>query len=1095
MTSVETVTILVTDLVGSTGLESRIGPGAADELRDEHFTLLRGAFEAARGREVKNTGDGLIAAFESASSAVDCAVSIQQRMERRNRSAGEQLLIKIGISLGDATAADGDYFGMPVIEAARLCDRATGGQILVKETVAHLAAGRVGDALKAVGALELKGLPEPLATVEVSWEPLGAEEGALPVPALLQEVPPVGFVGRAREHDRLLSLVDEARGGRLRLALVPGEPGIGKTRLSTHAALEARGQGATLLYGRADQDLSVPYGPWVGALSHFVEHAPEPVLRAHIERHGGELARVVPALRDRLTDMPAPRETDPDTERYMLWGAVAGLLREASSDQPIVLVLDDLHWADKPTLSLMEHMVSHGGDIHALLIATYRESELDRGHPLTSVLAHLHREQGVERLALKGLEENDIVHIMERAAGHEMDEVGLALARELFREADGNPFYTGEILRHLLESGAIHQQEDGRWTVRGSLSELTLPQSVREVVDHRVERLGEEAQKALQVAAVIGREFDTELLLGLTDCSDEEELLDILDEAVEASVLTESAKVPGRFSFAHALINHTLYAGLGTTRRARLHHSVAEALEELCGGDPGARVSELAYHWASATTAVDVLKATAYARMAGERALSELAPDEALRWFTQALELLDQSGAERNSDRCELLIGLGEAQRQIGEADFRETLLAAAVLARELGDDGRLARAALANTRGFTSEIGRVDEERVEMLEAAAARLGENASSRADVLALLAMELSFSEDADRRVALAREALKLARARADDEALTRVIDRYLFATWVPETLSERLELSEELLERADHTEDPYRRLLAYNRRIYYVLENGDAEEADECVRRMRDIADRVPQPFLRWVALYQDGMMAQLHGRLEEAEALIEEAVAVGTEGDQPDAVLLYAGQQFWLRNDQGRVPEIIDVVAQSIEDYPGMPAWRAGYAYLLCEAGRGEEVYAMLAGEDFDALPRDFLRLSSLAYWTEACASIAAVEFADDLYARLEPFRDQVAGNGVNMVGSVSYFLGRLSAVAGEHDRASGEFEAAAAVHRRMDAPLMLARNEEAWARSLLERGRAGDHERASTLLQSALSRARAHGAEGIARRVEAAVA
>jgi class 3 adenylate cyclase/tetratricopeptide (TPR) repeat protein len=1094
MASVETVTILVTDLVGSTGLESRIGPGAADELRTEHFKLLGDAFEAAGGREVKNTGDGLMAAFESAWAAVGCAVEIQQRIERRNRFADEQLLIKIGVSLGDATAAEGDYFGMPVIEAARLCARATGGQILVKETVAHLAAGRVGDALKPVGALELKGLPEPLPTVEVTWEPLGAEAGSLPVPPLLQEVPPVGFVGRSGERERLRALADQARKGRLQLALIPGEPGVGKTRLSTHAALDERARGAALLYGRSDQDLSVPYGPWVQGLSHYVENVPERILRAHVDRHGGELARVVPSLGERIPDAPAPRETDPDTERYLLWGAIAGLLRDASREEPIVLVLDDLHWADKPTLSLMEHMVAHGAEIHALLIATYRESELDRGHPLSPVLAHLHREQGVERIALKGLDEPDIVQIMERAAGHEMDEVGLGLARELFREADGNPFYTGEILRHLLESGAIHQQDDGRWTVRGSLSDLALPQSVREVVGHRVERLGEQAQKVLQAAAVIGREFDTDLLLPLTECSEEDELLDILEEAVEASVVTESAKVAGRFSFAHALINHTLYAALGTTRRARLHRSVAETLERLCGGDPGARVSELAYHWAMATTAVDVQKAITYARLAGERALSELAPDEALRWFTQALELLDQAGEEQLADRCDLLIGLGEAQRQVGEADFRETLLEAAVLACEMGDDDRLTRAALANTRGFTSEMGRVDDERVEMLQSAAEGLPDDDSRRADALALLAMELSFGDDSSRRVALAREALALARERSDDETLTRVIDRYLFATWLPETLSERLELSSELIARADRAGDPLRRLLAYNRRIYYVLENGDAAEADECVRHMREIAQRVSQPFLSWVALYMEGMMAQLHGRLEEADALLEDAVGVGTEGDQPDAVLFYAVQLCGVRYDQGRTDEIVELVEQSVEDNPGLPAWRGFHACILCELGRDDEALPMLADESYKVLPHDFLRLAGLAYWADACAQLGAVEYSEDLYARLEPFRDQVIDTGAHVVGAVSHYLGLLSAVAGDHDRASRDFDAAAAAYKRMDAPVMLARTEEAWGRSLIASGGTDDRERASSLLESAARRARERGADGIARRAEAAV-
>jgi class 3 adenylate cyclase len=316
---VETVTILITDLVGSTGLESRIGPGAADELRDEHFALLRGALEESGGREVRNTGDGLIAAFDSASQAVSCAVAVQQRFERRNRAAEEQLLIKVGVSLGDATASDGDYFGMPVIEAARLCEHATGGQILAKEIVAHLAGARQENSFKSIGELELKGLPEALSTVEVDWEPLGEEGPSLPLPPRLQEMPPGGFVGRAAERERLSELFKEASEGNRRLVLISGEPGIGKTRLSTHTALEARSTGAVVLYGRCDEELAIPYGPWLEALTHYVEYGPESVLRAHTERHGGELTRMVPQLTERLPHVPLPRETDPDTERYLLW--------------------------------------------------------------------------------------------------------------------------------------------------------------------------------------------------------------------------------------------------------------------------------------------------------------------------------------------------------------------------------------------------------------------------------------------------------------------------------------------------------------------------------------------------------------------------------------------------------------------------------------------------------------------------------------------------------------------------------------------------------------------------------------------------------
>ena len=252
---------------------------------------------------------------------------------------------------------------------------------------------------------------------------------------------------------------------------------------------QARSDGAAVLYGRCDKELAIPYGPWVEALGHYVENAPEEVLRAHVRRHGGELSRSVSQLRGRIPSLPPTRAADPETERYLLWNAVVGLLSEATTAQPLVLIVDDLHWADKPTLMLLRHLITEAKGARALIIGTYRDSDLDREHPLTELLAEFHRQEGIERLAIGGLSELEIVEIMERAGGHELDQAGLALAHQLFEETDGNPFYTGELLRHLLESGTIYQRDNGRFTVRGELSELELPQSVREVVERRVSGL------------------------------------------------------------------------------------------------------------------------------------------------------------------------------------------------------------------------------------------------------------------------------------------------------------------------------------------------------------------------------------------------------------------------------------------------------------------------------------------------------------------------------------------------------------------------------------------------------------------------------
>jgi class 3 adenylate cyclase/tetratricopeptide (TPR) repeat protein len=1084
--SVETVTILITDLVGSTGLESRVGPAVAEELRGEHFGLLRGEIAEAGGREVKNTGDGLMAAFGSAAAAVSCAVSMQQRFERRNRSAEEQLLIKVGVSLGDANVEGDDYFGMPVIESARLCDRCAGGQILAKDLVAQLAGGR-GHSFTGVGGLDLKGLPEPLQTVEVVWEPLGAEVGSLPLPARLQAVPPAGLVGREHELGLLRELLHQASTGAARLALLSGEPGIGKTRLSTHAALEGRSSGAVVLYGRCDEELRVPYGPWVEALSHYVEHAPQEVLRAHIERHGGELARLVPGLRLRFPDLPPAGETDPDTERYLLWGAVVGLLREASVAEPLVLVLDDLHWADKPTLLLLKHVLIEGQGARALIIGTYRDSDLHRGHPMTEVLADLRREQGVERVAIGGLGQPEIVEIMERAGGHELDEAGVALSYELLRETDGNPFYTGEILRHLLESGTIYQREDGRFTVRGELSEggrlsgLALPQSVREVLGRRVERLGQETADALSVAAVIGREFDLDLLAVVAERS-EDQLLELLEGAVVASVLVESASAPGRFSFAHALINHTLYEDLGNTRRARLHRRTAEALEGLLGAEPGARVGELAQHWALATTAVDVDKAVEYARLAGERALAELAPDEALRWFGQGLELL--AAAPESETRRELLVLLGDAQRQAGEAGYRDTLLEAARLAATAGDVDRQARAVLATWRGMSS-LGQRDAELVAALQAAAGALPTDDPRRAEILAELAAELTLSTPLEHRRALADEALALARQAGDPRLVCGVLLQHAFAIWVAHTIDERVANLREAVELADRVGDPALQFLAASRACN-VLEAGDLDGINARIARMTELIETVPQPIMRWQLRFTEVSLALMAGRLDAADALAMDAFQVS--GGSADGLTIFGAQIVAIRWEQGRLHELVDLVAQAVIDNPALPAFKAAHAMALCSAGSYDTARELLdpfVSDRFASIPLDLAWSTTLASWSEVAFRVGANEAAAPLYDLLLPHARTIIWNGSNVWGPATRHLGRLALMLERYDDAETHLAAATAEHERLAAPIWQADTKRLLGLLQLRRP-GGDPDRGRELLERAAETARRHGAARI---------
>jgi class 3 adenylate cyclase len=662
MSTVELASILITDLVGSTGLETRVGPARADELRREHFGVLRSALKACDGQEVKNTGDGLMLAFASPSIAVECGVQMQQLMELRNRETDDQLHVRVGISAGESTVEDGDYFGMPSIEAARLCDKASSDGILVSAAAKMLVGRRDELAFTSVGTLDLKGIPEPAEAFEVIWSPLGTEEvvGASALPAILRSAPQVSYVGRVDEREWLQGIASETRAGQRRIALISGEPGVGKTRLAAHTALENHNAGFTICWGAAAEDLGAPYGPWIQALSHYVEHAPEDVLAAHVESHGGELARLLrEPLARRVVAAPPPQQADPETGRFLLFEAVAGLLQLASAHRPVLLTLDDLQWADPHTLALLKHVAGATADSALLILAIYRESDLERGHPLPDVIADLQRLDGVERRGLRGLGTDEVAEVVSAVAGLEMDSIGRSLASEVAQETNGNPFFVGELLRHLSESGAIVEQPDGRRELRSSITDLGLPSSVCDVVSRRVGRLGDALEQILTVAAVIGRTFDVELLDLLVE-GNEDDLLDALEEALKASVLVESADRAGRFRFAHALINRALYDGLGATRRGRLHQRVAEALERLSSTERGDRlVAELledtagsaggsavvlSFHWRRAG---DEGRAVDYLLEAAERAEGEGARAETVALFNQALELIPKDDAER----------------------------------------------------------------------------------------------------------------------------------------------------------------------------------------------------------------------------------------------------------------------------------------------------------------------------------------------------------------------------------------------------------------------------------------------------------------
>jgi hypothetical protein len=897
----------------------------------------------------------------------------------------------------------------------------------------------------------------------------------LPFPPRLVAESGAVFIGRGTELEQLGAALKKAEEGNLRVTMLGGEPGIGKTSVAAALAKRAWEQGRIVLYGRCDEDLGVPYQPWVEAFGHLVRHGPDRLFDDHTHSRVAELARLLPELSGR-TGVAVSEVLPDESERYLLYGAAADLLERSAELAPTLVVLDDLHWADRPTIQLLRHIVTTCNQQRVMIVGTYRDSELGAGHPLLDALATFHREHGVDRLYVRGLDDAELLEMLESLIGEEMPHGGVPLRNALLEETRGNPFFVGEILRHLRETGVIAQASNGQWEIIDNVDLSGLPVSIREVVGHRVGRLGRSAAQWLTMAAVIGRDFDIELLSSVVHV-DQEDLMVALESAVTSGILVEG-EVAGQFSFAHALTEHALYGDLSALRRARAHRSVAEAIEDYCDGDFTTRVGELAYHWAKATQPQELNKAIEYALLAGDRANQQLAPDEAVRWYDESLELLQRQDPTNVNRRASLLVSLGDAQRQIGNPDYRETLLQAAHLASGAGDTPTLVRAALANNRGFHSSTSSGDEDRVAVLRLALDRLGRvDTPERARLLSILSAETLHFLLFDERFDLAQAAVECARRAGDPSTLADVLVRAQESISMPETLELRAAWADEACETAS-AENHFLRWLTHGVRAIVAHESADFTKMKESLQIFETEADRIGQPLCQWVSHIYQSWHHILLGDLAEAERLAELALNLGLESAQPDALFLYGTQIMDIRFCQGRMGELLPIIEQLVAQYPGPTAFRALHCLAASEAGD-----TALARELIDRDMGSGLEVWKGATWLTAQVAwaIAAIgcrhnEAAQLLYDRLIPWHRQIATIAITAgMGCVGRTLGMLAAHLEQFDDSNDWFSKTLEIDQAMKSPMHIAWTRTSWARMLLRRDGPKDQTKAAAFIESAL--------------------
>jgi tetratricopeptide (TPR) repeat protein len=1057
-----------------------LGDDRVDGLLQLHDAALREALVEHRGREVKHTGDGMMAVFEASSDAVACAIAMHKAVVRATRREAAPLRLRVGLSAGDVTRTGDDYFGTPVNEAARLGAAAAPGEILVTEIVRLLAGSRGTFVFRDAGSRELKGLGT-LATSSVDWTP---DPPGAPLPAALASMPRTGFVGREAQTSLFATLWDDVAGGGRRVLLVAGEPGVGKSRLAAERAWSVHEEGATVLLGRCEDGVAAPYRPFAEALRQLIDSEADE-LGGWATTHGAHLGSLLPDLQERFGDIPAPAASDPETEQLRMFEAIVALFATVGARVPVLLVLDDLHWADRPSLLLLRHLVRSETITRLLVLGTYRETDLDRNHPLSGLLADLRSDDHTSRALLRGLDEPDTGVLVTAWAGRDVD---AEFVHAIHRETEGNPFFVHQVLTHLGETGAVTRLDDG-WIVDRPIDRLGIPEGVREVVGRRLSRLGERTNRVLGVASVIGREFDLPLLCSVAD-SGEDDALDALEPAIIAGLVEEVPGMAGRFEFTHALVRSTLAEELLTLRRVRLHQRIGEAIEAGPPNNTADRLAELAYHFTEAAPAGDVTKAVRYTTQLADSlaANGEFAAAQAA--FERALQLLDAAGEPDLELRFEVLVGLTRTL-SLGP-DPREAWApsqAALAIARRLGSMERLARAVrslnIVGAVRFGNNFAQVGLDVSDFLavveELLAMAPSDDIESRALLLAtrslIFAASMPTIVERDRAEHDAREAARLAGQIDAPDAIAAANGAIGTVLTGDARVSDLLDATDAVIRAALTAGDT--RTLAFGRvrAARARMQMGDRPATDVALAAAAEL------PILQDAGNASSRVFQQLNVAVAALEGRFDDAALIADTALQrtphPGWAMFHFVQHQAIRTHRGRInPDVLDRVATQ---WPDVAALRSGAALAHAEAGDLEVARARfeaLATDNFAVLTFGGGRPLMLRELAELCAHLDDKSHAASLHEFLTPYDGQllVPYNGSSCEGAAARALGQLETVLGRFDDAEHHFDAALQLEEAFGGRALVPRTRYWYARMLQQRGHTDDLEHANQLLETVLA-------------------
>jgi class 3 adenylate cyclase len=1104
------VTVLFADLVNYTTLSAQLGEEALFALMDQLYERLIHEVHRYEGTVNELTGDGLVAFFgaplaveQAPQRAVRAALALHQAIAdlntKRDSAKGVHLQLRVGINtgpvivgtIGNDLRMDYKAVGQTVNLAARMEQTAAPGTTQFTEHTYKLVGGYFE--CDDLGLMNVKNVAERLQVYRV--------RGERQVRTRIEVARERGFTRLAgREHELALlrQSFDLAQGRHGQAVSLVGEAGLGKSRLVHEFRQAFSDRNCRWLEGHCQPyGSALAYGPIIEVLKHLFEIRADDGdedIRGKVDRGLEPLGVGAPAAAPYVchllgveTEGGIPAGLAPEAIKHRIFEALRGLLCESAARNPLVLAIEDLHWADPTTVEFLTFLGEGIAGSRLLLMSTNRPEFVcpwsRKSYHRVITLTPLPQSDGSQMLSA-----------LLDTAQIQGDLVALVLDK-----TEGVPFFIEELVQSLRETNAIEIHE-GQWRLAAGAADVPVPDTVEEVLTARIDRLPEGAKSVLQIGAVIGRDW-SELLAREVAGLEERELTVHVAALTDAELLYARGLPPQTtYVFKHAFTQEAAYRSLLTPRRRELHHRVAETLEALYPDHLEDYSGPLAHHYSEAAQENEVAKAVAYAMRAGARNMALPAFSEAMRFYRMGLQTLERQEPVDEAQRCTLLLALGEAQWKGGEPlATEETLLHAADAARVLGATELLARAALVLAR-LTEQLGLFGASAVRLLEEALQGLGaEDNLLTAQTLGGLARTLGVTGVQQQALDYAQQAVAMARRLANLELLAANLEGMILALQGPEHTQQRLVYATEMLRVAEAANA--KELLHYAAlwRAYCALEFGDMPttdaEIDTCVR----LADELQQPFLLCATIALRAARALMQSRFADSERLAQQGLAIGQRMQTENAAGVFGLQMFTLRREQGRLKELEPVVRYFVQQHTVAGTWRPGLALIYSELGRTQEArveFEHLARYDFADFPRDGLWMACMSYLTDVCTFLGDRNRASILYQLLLPYagRTVVIGFAAACYGSLSRYLGALATTLTRWEEAARHFEDALAMNARMEARPWLAHTQHQYATMLLARDQPGDREKARDLLKAALLTARELGMRALEERLTESV-